>query len=214
MTIPRISIGELDVLIKGEVLPIHNVPTAEQQAITEALIERLTERIIRHFAFPVEFTVIDIQSDGIRIRFSLALTLNGTPEASATAVALYPEFKEGVKQLWDELHEAVEYRAEGRACSARYVAAHLTERLYGPVAEGHSLSQIVSQLDVGDITQEQAMLAIFEANRESFINNNLHLIKSGSVLAIPGQAAIAEIPVQRANMQVMKHRRRFETREV
>jgi FimV-like protein len=214
MTIPRISIGELDVLIMGKVLPIRNAPTAEQHAIAGALAERLNQRIGRHFDFQVEFTVTDIQSGCIRVRFSLALTLSDAPGAATTTVVQYPSFKEGIKQLWDDPDEVVEYIAEGRACTARYVSARLTDQLFGPVTEDRALSQIVSQLDCGDTTQEQAMLAIFEANRESFSDNNLHLIKAGSILAIPGQAMIAEIPVQRANMQVMKHRRRFETRKV
>ncbi|MGD8908493.1 MAG: FimV/HubP family polar landmark protein [Chromatiales bacterium] len=196
------------------VLPIRNIPAAEQQAIVKALIERLNERISRRFAFQVEFTVIDIQNDCRRVRLGLALTLSDTQDAAATIVAQYTDFMEGAKQLWGELNEALEYITEGHTCTARYANARLTERLYGPVAEGHTLPQIACQLDCGQNTQEQAMLAIFEANRESFIDNNLHLIKRGSVLAIPDQAAIAEIPLQRANMQVMKHRRRFETRKV
>jgi FimV-like protein len=211
MTIPRISIGELDVLIAGKMLPISNAPTAGLQAIAEALAERLNERIGRHFDFQVEFTVIDIQSGCIRVKFSLKLTLPGSPDATATAIARYTDFKEGVEQLWSDHDGVVEYTVEGRACTARHTGARLTERLYGPVTEDTSLSQIVSQLDCGDSTQEQAMIAIFESNRENFIDNNLYLIKAGSVLAIPDQASIAEIPVQRANMQVMKHRRRFES---
>ena len=100
--------------------------------------------------------------------------------------------------------------AEGRACTARYAGAQLTDRLYGPVPEGHTLSQIASELNCGGVTAEQVMIAVFEANREQFIDDNLNLVKAGSVLAIPGQKQIAGISTQRANMQVMKHRRRFE----
>ena len=210
MTTQRIPLGELDVLIMGKVLPIRRAPANEQRAIAEALVGQMNERIVRRFDFQLEFRILEINDGCIRVKFSLALALSGALGATAAAVAQYPDFKEGAKALWDDANAVIEYMAEGRACTARYAGARLTERLYGPVPEGHTLSQIASELNCGGVTAEQVMIAVFEANREQFIDDNLNLVKAGGVLAIPGEQRIAEISVQRANMQVMKHRRRFE----
>lgn len=206
----RLPLGELDVLIMGKVLPIRRAPAAEQRAIAQALIGQMNERIARRYDFRIDFDIIEIRDGCIRVKFSLVLTLSGALGATAAAVAQYPDFKQGAKELWDDANEAIEYMAEGRACTARYTGARFTDRLYGPVPEGHTLSQIAAELDCGGVTAEQVMIAVFEANREHFIDDNLNRLRAGRVLAIPGRSLIAEIPVQRANMQVMKHRRRFE----
>ncbi len=211
MTLQRTPLGQLDVLIMGKVLPIRRAPAAEQRAIAEALIEEMNARISRRFGFQLEFNVIEIRDGCIRVKYGLTLPLAGDPATSATAVARYPEFKAAIKALWDDA-ELIEYMAEGRACSARFTAAELTNRLYGPVPEGQSLPQIAAELDIRDATREQLMIALFNANPEQFIDDNLNLIRVGSVLAIPDEADISAISVQRANMQVMKHQRRFEAR--
>ncbi len=215
MTTQSIPLGELDVLIMGNVLPIRRAPVTEQRAIAEALIEQMNERIERHFGFGIEFGILEIRDGCIRVKYSLRLTLTEVPDSATTALASYPDFKQAAKVLWDDSKEAIEYMAEGRACTARFTSAQLTdpERIYGPVPEGRSLQQIAAELDFGGATREQVMLALFEANREHFIDDNLNLIKTGCVLTIPDQEAIAGISVQRANMQVMKHQRRFEARQ-
>ncbi|MEJ2462079.1 MAG: FimV/HubP family polar landmark protein [Candidatus Thiodiazotropha sp.] len=210
MTVHRTPLGELDVLIMGKVLPIRRAPVTEQRAIAEALIEQMNARISRRFGFQLEFNVIEIRDGCIRVKFALALCAD--PDTAATAVARYPEFKAAVKALWDDA-DLIEYMASGRACSARFTAEDLIDRLYGPVPEGHSLPQIAAELDSRDATREQLMIALFNANREQFIDDNLNLIRVGSILVIPDPAAISAISVQRANMQVMKHQRRFETRQ-
>ena len=213
MTTQRLPIGELDVLIMGKVLPIRKAPQNEQRAIAETLIERLSERITPRFPFRVEFSIDSIHDGCIRVKFDLTITQSGDRDGGAATVASYPDFKHNAKMLWDDSSHIVEFMAEGRACTARYAGSQMMDRLHGPVPDGASLSQIASKLDWGGNTPEQAMIAIFEANRECFIDDNVNQLKSGSLLVIPDTPSIGGVSAQRANMQIIKHMRRFKARK-
>ena len=56
---------------------------------------------------------------------------------------------------------------------------------YGPVAAQQTLWNVASQVRSGDVTTQQMMLALFDANPESFIDGDIHNLKKGSVLRIP-----------------------------
>ena len=56
---------------------------------------------------------------------------------------------------------------------------------YGPVAAQQTLWNVASQVRSGDVTTQQMMLALFDANPESFIDGDIHHLKKGSVLRIP-----------------------------
>ncbi|WP_370262520.1 FimV/HubP family polar landmark protein [Limnobacter sp.] len=58
------------------------------------------------------------------------------------------------------------------------------------VKRGDTLSELALQL-VGDgITLNQAMAAIYEENREAFINGSVHLIREGAQIRIPNRSAV------------------------
>ncbi len=58
------------------------------------------------------------------------------------------------------------------------------------VERGDTLSELALQL-VGDgVTLNQAMAAIYEANKASFINGSVHLIREGTQIQVPNRAAL------------------------
>ncbi|MEH6997640.1 MAG: FimV/HubP family polar landmark protein [Limnobacter sp.] len=58
------------------------------------------------------------------------------------------------------------------------------------VERGDTLSELALQL-VGDgVTLNQAMAAIYEANKASFINGSVHLIREGAQIQVPNRAAL------------------------
>ncbi|WP_243708169.1 FimV/HubP family polar landmark protein [Luteimonas arsenica] len=62
---------------------------------------------------------------------------------------------------------------------------------YGPVQAGETLGTIAQRL-VGDgVSREQAIVALFRANPQAFIGNNLNLVRQGAVLRIPDRGEIA-----------------------
>ncbi len=56
------------------------------------------------------------------------------------------------------------------------------------VERGQTLSQIVAGMDRGGHSFDQAMLAVLRANPEAFIGGNIHRVRSGAVLRMPGAA--------------------------
>lgn len=58
------------------------------------------------------------------------------------------------------------------------------------VARGDTLSELAIGL-VGDgVTLNQAMAALYEANRDAFINGSVHLIREGARIQVPNRAAL------------------------
>lgn len=58
------------------------------------------------------------------------------------------------------------------------------------IVRGDTLSELAQEL-VGDgVTLNQAMAALYEANKDSFINGSVHLIREGAQLQVPNRAAL------------------------
>src|SRR5690606_29444658 len=64
---------------------------------------------------------------------------------------------------------------------------------YGPVQHGQTLSEIASGLGLGDVTLNQAMLALLRANPGAFIGDNVNRLRQGAVLRIPGRDEIRSV---------------------
>jgi pilus assembly protein FimV len=61
---------------------------------------------------------------------------------------------------------------------------------YGPIAAQQTLWNVASQVRSGDVTTQQMMLALFDANPEAFIDGDIHHLKKGSILRIPDHNTI------------------------
>lgn len=67
------------------------------------------------------------------------------------------------------------------------------------VQAGDTLSSIVSQqVNTGDVSRAQAMVAIQRANPGAFIDSNINLLRRGQVLRIPSESEIREISAREA----------------
>ena len=64
------------------------------------------------------------------------------------------------------------------------------EGSYGPVEAQQTLWSIANEVRTGDVTTQQMMLALFDANPDAFIDGNIHNIRKGSILRIPDQGTI------------------------
>ena len=67
---------------------------------------------------------------------------------------------------------------------------------YGPVQAGETLGEIAQQLVGEGISREQAIVALFRANPQAFISNNLNLVRQGAVLRIPDRSEIAGLDLR------------------
>jgi FimV-like protein len=72
------------------------------------------------------------------------------------------------------------------------------------VQPGDTLSKIAESLAIQDITLNQAMLAIFAANPDSF-GGNLNLLYAGETLEIPSDEALRQHDVHAASAEVARH---------
>lgn len=69
---------------------------------------------------------------------------------------------------------------------------------YGPVKEGETLGEIAAALAGDGISREQAIVALFRANPQAFIADNLNLMRRGAVLRIPDRGDIAALDQREA----------------
>ena len=73
---------------------------------------------------------------------------------------------------------------------------------YGPVNQGDTLSDIARQVSPLGVSLNQVLIAMFRANRDAFIEDNINLLKVGVVLHIPDREEIAAISQSEANQEV------------
>lgn len=71
------------------------------------------------------------------------------------------------------------------------------ERQYR-VKRGESLRSIAQQLQPGGVQLEQVMVSLLNRNPDAFVGNNLHRLRSGSLLTLPTTEAIRAIEPEKA----------------
>ena len=65
---------------------------------------------------------------------------------------------------------------------------------FGPVLEGQSLWRVARRINESmNVSIDQMMWALFRANPEAFINNDVSTLQSGSVLSIPTESFVREV---------------------
>ncbi|PIQ38595.1 MAG: hypothetical protein COW59_01035 [Lysobacterales bacterium CG17_big_fil_post_rev_8_21_14_2_50_64_11] len=62
---------------------------------------------------------------------------------------------------------------------------------FGPVVSGQTLSQIANRLRPAGVGLNQMMVALLRANASAFIDGNIHQLKRGAILRIPGSDELA-----------------------
>jgi pilus assembly protein FimV len=66
------------------------------------------------------------------------------------------------------------------------------------VKPGESLRSIAQQMQPGGVQLEQVMLSLLNRNPDAFIGNNLHRLRSGSLLTLPAAESIRAIEPEKA----------------
>ncbi len=75
---------------------------------------------------------------------------------------------------------------------------------YGPIARGESLSNIAANLRRDDVTLNQMMMALFEANPHAF-DGNINELRRGMILRVPDSNEINRWTRASANAAVLRH---------
>jgi len=77
------------------------------------------------------------------------------------------------------------------------------------VKKGDTLGEIARRYMSAGVTYNQMLIALFRANPDAFIRENVNLVRSGYVLTIPGQGDLADVDPQEARQQVREHMSEF-----
>jgi len=77
------------------------------------------------------------------------------------------------------------------------------------VKKGDTLGEIARRYLQKGVTYNQMLIALFRANREAFIRDNVNLVKAGGVLKIPGQDEVSAVDPEEAREQVRQNMAEF-----
>jgi pilus assembly protein FimV len=77
------------------------------------------------------------------------------------------------------------------------------------VKKGDTLGEIARANMPGGVTFNQMLIALYRANREAFIRENINLVREGRILEIPGRETIAAIDASEARRIVETHMAEF-----
>ena len=81
-------------------------------------------------------------------------------------------------------------------------ATSLNKNTYGPVARGDTLSSIARQVLPAGVDLNQMLVALYRANRDAFIANNMNLLRVGAVLNIPEKSEVDSIDSSTARTEI------------
>ena len=84
---------------------------------------------------------------------------------------------------------------------------------YGPVTRGETLSRIAANLRRADVTLNQMMMALFEANPHAF-EDNINELRRGMILRVPDSNDINRWTRTSANAEVLRHAELWRSRYV
>jgi len=91
---------------------------------------------------------------------------------------------------------------EGRAPSSAGASASASRYRVKP---GDSLGRIAAQLKPVDVSLDMMLVALYRANPDAFIGNNMNRLKSGRILSVPDTASVQSLNEGEAHGVVVAH---------
>lgn len=134
-------------------------------------------------------TLVELTWSGGRVAREYTLTIPAGPDTAAKPATSLPEIR---PPMAPPPVAAPSATSPERDAQRAEVPASKTDAGDGAleVKRGDTLSELAMQL-VGDgVTLNQAMAALYEANKNSFINGSVHLIREGAQIQVPNRAAL------------------------
>lgn len=78
------------------------------------------------------------------------------------------------------------------------------------VTRGNTLSAIAAANRARGVSLNQMMIALYRANPDAFVDNNINRLRAGAVLTMPGQEDAAAVTREQAQQEVTAHATDFE----
>jgi len=76
---------------------------------------------------------------------------------------------------------------------------------YGPIKRGETLAKIAQSVKPEGVGLEQMLLALYRANPDAFIRNNINLVRTGKILRVPDEQEVESISTSEAKTQIRTH---------
>lgn len=136
-------------------------------------------------------TLVELTWAGGRVAREYTLTIPVGPDTAATPSTSLPEIRPPMTPppVADSTAPRQEASVAEPAPATPPKSVDVPEGAL-EVKRGDTLSELAMQL-VGDgVTLNQAMAALYEANKDSFINGSVHLIREGAQIQVPNRAAL------------------------
>ena len=86
------------------------------------------------------------------------------------------------------------------------VKAAAMDTKYGPVKSGETLSKIAASVRHQNATIKQTMIALWKANPDAFIKNNINLLKKGKTLRVPALDEVVRLNQSSAHNEYQRQR--------
>ncbi|WP_256207903.1 FimV/HubP family polar landmark protein [Nitrosomonas sp. Nm166] len=160
------------------------------QAVNDPFLNILVElnwdsgRILREYAVLLDPVEMNAQSQSVVVPIV-------SPAPATTAANKSPERISDVKE-----------NRQGKNSSKSINLSNQVRDTYGPVIRGDTLSSIARRVLPAGVDLNQMLVALYHANRDAFIANNMNLLKVGAVLKIPEKSEITAIDVSTARNEI------------
>lgn len=173
------------------------------QAVNEPFVDMLLEvasssgRIVREYTFlldPADLRTSPAQVNGTEVAAVSKPAATSTATSTATSVAAATESsakpsKKPVKATKPEQPAPVEKpTASEKPATAESNAAASYE-----VKKGDTLGKIAAQTKVSGVSLDQMLAALYRANTNAFVGNNMNRLRSGQILNVPDAESVKAI---------------------
>ncbi len=127
--------------------------------------------------------------------------------SAETAVDAGAEVNNGLDRLPVEIAAAIPAPTRVIRATAAAPASTADEDVYGPVLETQTLWSIARELRLSsEVTMEQMVLAIYQANPQAFGGGSINRLLSGSLLIVPTAAQVTAVDAEAAHSRVAELR--------
>jgi pilus assembly protein FimV len=207
--LPLLSTFKATVETRPDGLPY--VKIVSSQPIAEPLLNILIElnwssgRLLREYTVVLSQAEHDAQPPAKPV----------TQAHSTGSAKVEPAADKTVEKTYEKSLASVKHDEKTPVAAEPARAAGKAPAVYGPVKQGDTLGGIAKDIALPTGTSfNQMLVALHRANSDAFIDGNMHQLKAGPVLKIPGSNEITAISPVEANKEIQTqtadwNRRRF-----
>ncbi|HEX5420099.1 MAG TPA: FimV/HubP family polar landmark protein [Gammaproteobacteria bacterium] len=140
-----------------------------------------------------------------------AAETQSAPPASTAAASAPPAAQPGSASPDGSTAKSTEEQAAAPASAAGSPSSAASAASYGPVQQDETLWGIASNLKPSDVTTNQMMVALYEANPGAF-EHNMNVLLRGATLSVPGGGELTALSAAAATAEVKRQAASWQSR--